>query len=62
MIKYWNMKRLSGLHSSEDIPDFTNHKISESNIKCEKCTSQFLNDILEHSILGKTTYSSESPE
>ena len=61
-MKYWNMKKLSGLHSSEDILDITHHKISESNVKCEKCTSQLLNDILEYSILGKTTLSSEIPE
>ena len=34
LIKDCNMKRLSGLHSSEDIPEFTNHEILESNIKC----------------------------
>ena len=37
-IKDWKEKRLSGLYSSEYIPNLTNHEISESNIKCEICT------------------------
>ena len=44
-IKYWNMKRLLGLHSSEDIPDFTHYYISESNTKREKCTGQLWNNM-----------------
>ena len=35
LIKYWNRKFLLGLHSSKNIPDFTDYEISESNIKCE---------------------------
>ena len=34
-----------GLYSSEDIPNFTNNEISESNIKCEICTRQLWNDM-----------------
>ena len=39
------MKRLLGLNSSEDIPDLTNHEISETNIKYEKCKIQLWNDM-----------------
>ena len=45
LIKYWKNKRLMGLHSSENITDFTNYDISESNLKCEKCTRQMCNDM-----------------
>ena len=44
-IQNWKDKSLLGIHSSEDIPNLTNHKISESNIKCEICTRQLWNDM-----------------
>ena len=34
-IKNWKSKSLLGLYSSEDTPDFTNHDISESIIRCD---------------------------
>ena len=34
-----------GLYSSGDIPNLTNQKISENNIKCEICTRQLWNDM-----------------
>ena len=42
-IKDWKEKRLLGLHSSEVIPNLTNHKILKSNIKCGTCTRQLWN-------------------
>ena len=36
--KYWNIKRVLELYSSDDYPEFTNHEISEGNIKYEECT------------------------
>ena len=44
-MKYWNIKRLLGLNSSEDITDLTNNEKSESNIKCEHFTGQLWNDM-----------------
>ena len=44
-IKYWNMKRLLGINSSEDITDLTHHEIPESNVKCEIFTRQIWNDM-----------------
>ena len=43
--KDWYRKRLLGLHSSDDYPELNIYEISESNIKCEKCTQQLLNDM-----------------
>ena len=34
-IKNWKSKSLLGLYWSKDTPDFTNHEISESNIRCD---------------------------
>ena len=33
--KYWDMKRVLGIHLSDDYPECNNYEISESNIKCE---------------------------
>ena len=44
-MKNWKDKSLLGLDSSEDIPNLTNDKISERNIKCDICTTQLWNDM-----------------
>ena len=36
-IKNWESKSVLGFNSSEEIPDFTNHDISESNMRCGIC-------------------------
>ena len=36
-IKNWRSQSVLGLDLSEDIPNFTNHDISESNMRCEIC-------------------------
>ena len=38
-------KSLLGLNSSEDIPNFTNHEISESDIKCDKSIAELCNNM-----------------
>ena len=34
-IKIWESKSMLGFNLSEGIPNFTNHDISESNIRCD---------------------------
>ena len=34
-INFWESKSVLGLNSSEEIPNFTNHDISESNMRCD---------------------------
>ena len=51
LITYWNRKRFLGLHSSENIPALMNYHISQSKIKCEKCTRQLWNDITKIELL-----------
>ena len=36
-LKIWKAKSLLGLNLSEDNPNFTNHEISEINMKCNIC-------------------------
>ena len=36
-IKNWRSLSVLGLYLSEDIPNFTNHDISEINMRCEIC-------------------------
>ena len=36
-IKIWGSLSMSGLDLSGDIPNFTNHDISESNMRCDIC-------------------------
>ena len=43
--KNWKDKSLLGLASGEEIPNFTNNEISDSNIKCNICTTQLWNDM-----------------
>ena len=33
----WESKSVLGLNSSEEIPNFTNHDISEINLRCDIC-------------------------
>ena len=42
-IKYRKSNSLLELCSSEDIPNFINHDISESNMKCNICITQLCN-------------------
>ena len=44
-IKNWKAKSFLGLDSSEEIPNFTNHEIPESNMKCNICITELRNDI-----------------
>ena len=44
------------LYSSEDIPNFTSHDISESNIKCETCTRQLWSDTSKKIVIEGTTF------
>ena len=39
-IKNWQSKSVLGFNSSEEIPKFTNHDISESNMRCEVCIKE----------------------
>ena len=36
-IKYWESKSVLGFNSSEEITNFTNYDISDSNMRCEVC-------------------------
>ena len=56
------MKKLLGIHSSENIPNLTNHEIKENKIKCKKFTRQLWNDMSKTSVIETTTYSSEFVE
>ena len=40
-IKNWESKSVFGFNSSKGIPKFTNHDISESNMRCEMCGMTF---------------------
>ena len=51
-----------GLDSSEDIPNFTNHDISDINIKCDICTTQLWNYAGKNIAIERTKYSSEGLE
>ena len=37
IMKNWESKSVLGFNSSEEIPNFINHDISESNMRCEIC-------------------------
>ena len=43
--KNWKSKSLLGLDSSEDTPNFTNHEISESNMRCNIFIGELCKDI-----------------
>ena len=45
IIKNWKSKSLLGLDSSEDTPNFTNHEISESNMRCKIFIGELCKDI-----------------
>ena len=36
-VKKWESKSVLGFNSSKEIPKFTNHDISESNMRCDIC-------------------------
>ena len=44
-IKNWESKSLLGFNSSEEIPNFTNHDISERNMRCDICTRELWHDM-----------------
>ena len=44
-IKIWESKSLLGFNSSEEIPNFTNHDISERNMRCDICTRELWHDM-----------------
>ena len=59
--KNWKAKILLVLDSSEDIPNFNNHEISESNIKFDVCTTQLCGDMSKQWAIERTKCSSEGP-
>ena len=61
-IKNWKAKSLLGLDSSDDTLNFTNHEISESNIKCNICIIELWNDMSKNRAIERTTSYSEGPE
>ena len=44
-IKNWESKSVLGFNSSEEIPKFTNHDISESNMRCDICIKEMWHDM-----------------
>ena len=44
-IKNWESKSVFGYNSSKEIPNFTNHDISESNMRCEIFIKELWHDI-----------------
>ena len=42
--KYYNRKRVLGLHSSDDYTEFTDNDIFDINIQCEECTRLLWNN------------------
>ena len=44
-IKNWESKSVLGLNSSKEIPKFTNHDISESNMRCDICIIELWHDM-----------------
>ena len=44
-IKNWFSQSVLGFNLSEDIPNFTDYDISESNIRCEICIRELWNDM-----------------
>ena len=45
LIKNCEYKTFLGLDSSEDIPNFINHEVSESNMKCNSYTTELWNGV-----------------
>ena len=43
--KNWEYKSVLGFNSSEEIPNFTNHDISESNMRCDICIIELCYDM-----------------
>ena len=44
-IKKWKSKSVLGFNSSEEISNFTNHDISESNMRCGICIRELCNNM-----------------
>ena len=44
-IKNWESKIVLGFNSSKEIPKFTNHEISERNMRCYICIKELWHDI-----------------
>ena len=44
-IKNWQSKSVLGFNSSEGIINFTNHDISDSNMRCEVCIKELWDDM-----------------
>ena len=61
-ITFWKVNILLALYSSKDTTNFTNHEISERNMKFEICTTELCNFIFKNSAIEITTSSGESPE
>ena len=62
-MKNCKAKSLLVLYSSEYITTFTNHGISERNMKCDSCITEIWNDMSKINWdIERTTYFSESPK
>ena len=44
-IENWKSKSVLGFSSSKEIPNFRNHDISESNMRCEICIRELWHDM-----------------
>ena len=44
-IKNWESKSVLGFNSIEEIPNFTNYDISDSNMRCEMCIKELWHDM-----------------
>ena len=62
IFKKWKAKSLLGLDSSEDIPNFTNHEITEINMKCDIYITEMWNDMWKKPAIEITKYSREVPK
>ena len=43
--KNWESKSVLGFNSTEEIPNFTNYDISDSNMRCEVCIKELWDDM-----------------
>ena len=58
-IQNWKSKGVLGFNLSEDIPNLTNHNISESNMRCEICIREMWHDISKNQAIEEITFSCE---
>ena len=56
-IKKWQYKSVLGFNSSEGMTNFTNHDISDSNMRCELCIKELWDDMSGKFDLMKELYS-----